>query len=196
MRGIPHSILSRIPLVHLAADADRSSAVLAGVMLTCTAGVLVIAATDGKLLIEECYELPASEDFNVILSEDGVRRLGQFLKATANKRIDTECMLSIDTPIAATIGHPNGTTMILPLCEGTYPNFSMCWSGNVDAGGPSSFCTNGHYVATITKTWCDKRSGGLVYEWATRYLRVKPLNPNPSAKYQRAILMPIAMPTK
>ena len=196
MQTIPHSILSRIPLVHLAADADRSTAILAGVLLKCTAGVLVIAATDGKLLIEECYDLPASEDFSVILSDDGVKRLGQFLKATANKRVDADCTLSIDTPTAATIAHPNGTAMILPLCEGTYPNFSACWSGNVDAGGPSMFCTSGDYVATLAKAWGNKSSTALVYEWATRYLRAKPLNPNPMAKYQRAILMPISMPSK
>jgi hypothetical protein len=195
MQAIPHSILYRIPRVHLAADADRSTEILAGAWLKCTAGVLVITATDGKLLIEECYSLPASGDFSVILSGDAIRRLGSFLKATENKRADANCTLSIDTPTAATITHPNGTAMMMPLCEGAYPDFSACWSGNVDAGGPSMFCTSGDYVATLAKVWGNKSSTALVYEWSTRYLRVKPLNPNPMAKYQRAILMPISMPS-
>jgi hypothetical protein len=195
MLNIHHSILSRIPFVHLAADADRSSAILAGVMLTCTAGVLVIAATDGKLLIEECYELPASEDFNVILSEDGVKRLGQFLKATVSKRSDAECVLSIDTPRAAAVNHPNGTTMILPLCEGTYPAYAGCMSHARNDTAPSRFALSSHYLALLEKAWATKGNSAIVMEWRGRGVICSPLSIRDGAISRRALVMPIPFRT-
>lgn len=190
-----HSILARVPLIHLAHDADCSSVTLTGVLLQCTAGTLTIVATNGKLLIEEQFAVQGVADFTALVSEDGVKRLASFLKLTVNKKMDTEVTASVDSK-AMTLTASNGSAVVLPLLSGTFPAFAAVWDKPKAAVAPVRFCTNGDYVAILAKVWSRGKAGGpaIVYEWRLGHLRCTPLVSTCEATVQRAILMPVILP--
>lgn len=196
MHTLTHSLLSRIPLVHLAADRDYSYPVLAGALLKSEGGKFLIAATDGKLLIEESYDMPTLGDFSVVLSADGVAKLAGFLKLTVNKKCDVEFSFAINGHKAITISHASGAAVVLPLVEGTYPNFSGTFDkpATPQEHVPLRFCANGDYATVLRKVMGTKQSAALVYEWHHNHLQVTPLNP--TYGQQRAILMPISLPER
>jgi hypothetical protein len=211
---IPLSILDRIVAVHTAAAYhDGTSSPLSGALLAPyqspdKAHGITIAATDGKILVEESYVLAgvssSALSSPVILSGEGVAILAGWLKSIRKamphaKNRDLEAQFVVDgKSIAVSIRHSPIGAAILGLVEGTYPSYGNCFANPCETGPqglinrPYRIGIDAVYMGRLEKLWGTKSSRAVIMDFRHRGIVCYPLS-NATGN-QRAVIMPISLP--
>ncbi len=190
--------LARMVAVHRAAhDGDRCSAVLPSLSVVSNGKLLTICATDGKLLIEESFELTNhSEDaFAILLSPDTMKALAAWLKSAPklNKAKVGGWVVTITVEGRNVTLTGWGSSMTCKTVEGTFPNYAQAFTFNESAPGQvprqcEKYGINLEYLAQLSQCWGIR---GVVVHHG-RGLIFSPLNPG--THKQRALIMPISIP--
>jgi hypothetical protein len=211
---IPLSILDRIVAVHTAgADRDRTCSTLPGVLIAPyrspdNAHGITIAATDGKILVEESYVLAGVSSSalasQVILSESSVSILANWLKSIrkalpASKTRDYEIAVSFDEKsVTVSLAHSPIGAAILGLVDGTYPSYGNCFANPCETGPqglinrPYRVGINAEYMGRLEKLWGTKSSKSIIMDFRHRGIVCYPLSS--ATGNQRALIMPISLP--
>jgi hypothetical protein len=213
---IPLSILDRIVAVHIAAaDRERTSPVLMGVSIAPylspdNAHGITIAATDGKVLVEESYVLAGVSSSALasplIISEMGSGILADWLKSIRKamphaKNRDLETMVSVDEKsVTVSILHsPVGAT-ILGIVDGTFPPYAGALDLKCQADESGNLLRqarvgiNADYMGRLEKLWGVKGKAitGIMMDFRSRGILVSPVNTNYSG-VRRGLIMPIIL---
>ncbi len=191
--------LQRIIAVHRAGcDPDRSTAVLSGINVFYTVdGKLTIAATDGKLLVEETFDLSAnSHAFNIILPPDAIKAISGWIKSapklTGHRKVQGHAVsISVEGRIVTITGW--GSSMTCKTLEGTYPAYQNAFTFKESAPGEvprqcESYALNLAFMARLAACWDDC----TIKVQHGRGLFISPLNPGNAQR--RALIMTISLP--
>lgn len=193
------SIVERIVKVHeCAADRADRQPVLGGVFLQFSSPELVIAATDGRLLIEEAWPVSLAPGTSMIVAAASVGLLDGFCKSVrkqnGKKGHDPVVTLSIETdsPTRRTISAcALGSVVTLSLVEEKYPSYIGALTR--DSYATTTICLNSDYLSRLNKLWATKQNKGLMMAFK-RGVHVSPLTLADGAIRQRGLLMPILVP--
>jgi hypothetical protein len=206
--SIPLSAIERLPAIHAAAaDTCRSSPILSCVCLRpCTIGTgepcLAIAATDGKILVEERWILDAGSlaDNEAKLGPDAVATLAGWCKLVRKSLSKRQTDVTVEMLVEhgqVTVGWPGGTIgdVVLRQTEGTFPRFENALIISPAEHGPAHLGWDMTYMANISKLWSCKGSQGVAC-YFRRGVIMKPLGILPAGCVsQVALVMPITLPT-
>ena len=194
---IPSTILSRI--VACAPFADPiSTGTMGGVRVATQNGNIVVAATDGVVLIEETFRacdhnfaMPENGEF--ILSRDSIHKLKKFLAAIGKNRVPVDLEFLPDMP-GIILAHKS-ESVTLTCVKGTFPNYSIALYRPAEKTQPGTFAINMRLASLFDKAWCLKEKGSapVMFEWNGFGFRVRPVGPD--AILRVGFIMPITLPT-
>jgi hypothetical protein len=171
---------------------------------------ITIAATDGKILIDESYVLAGVSSSAlaspIIISATGVGTLADWIKSIRKtmphaKNRDFEAQFVADEKsIAVSIMHAPVGAAILGLVEGTFPAYAgalelKCQAdqnGNINSKARVGI--NAEYMGRLEKLWGVKgKTCGIVMDFRSRGVLVSPVNTNYFG-VRRGLIMPISLP--
>ncbi len=191
--------LQRIIAVHRAgADHDsRHGAVLSGVNVASNDHELIVTATSGTVLIEETFELsPGSGVFSFLLGSDSIKALAFWIKSAPKlkNKIHIVTMAQVDSRNVTFEGW--GSEFTVRTLEGTFPTSAVANAFMFTESGPGNvpracevYGVNLELYARIAHCWDDCK----VKVTHGRGLTLTPMKPG--AHSQRALIMPISLPT-
>ena len=193
--SLPFHILPRIVAVHTAAaDKERCSPVLMGVLVTLSGNVATLAATDGKLLIEETANCQTGEDsLSVILSADGAAQLAAWCKML--DKAGKAPAVAVEQKEKRVFFSCEGFGQVEIRCvEGTYPAYASALNQPRTGEGIKVAGINLDYMAAVAKCWRRKGSAAVRMDCAGRGMILSPLQLMSGMLSQRALIMPISLP--
>jgi len=189
---IPLNILHRIVAVHSsAADKNRASPVMSGVVVSVKDGNISIAATNGHLLIEESYPIDEPDREEVLLARDGVKMLKAWLKSVnvwAQKL--PEITWDQTARVIRMTYEPVGQVSIATV-EGTFPAYRKALEVDDNRTMKPRIGLDSEYLAAISDCWGEKGNIGLVMDFRSKGILVSPMCQLEGIK--RGLIMPITL---
>jgi hypothetical protein len=165
--SLPAYFLARIRAVGLAAaDRDQSSAALSSVLLVIDNGRATLAATDGKILVEESLTvdtLSTPEPVRLLVRGWKLKELQAFLKPALPKgkagksqevRLDVETELQAGPrAVKATLTLASGAALPLTLTDASFPGYSAAFDQSPSTTTSSVQGLNLEYMARLQDAW-------------------------------------------
>jgi hypothetical protein len=201
---LPLSAVERIHAIWLAAsDRDLSSPSLSGVLIKGSADCIAIAATDGKILVEEAWTLDAGTlEAEWILSAASALMLRDWCKAvrkSLGKRADATVQMICEQR-QITVGMPGSPIGDIKLAcvDATFPQYAKALDNpTLPEHGPARIGMNLQYLSALETLWKVKgQMGPCVTCEFHRGMIFRPLSGPPvGCQRQIALVMPITLPT-
>lgn len=172
------------------ADQDRSGAVLAGLSLSYDGAILTIAATDGKILVEETLATDNlhREVWSVIIANDAMKTLKAWVKSIPLSHRVTIARGPKSIRLVC-----SGAAIELRTVEGNFPQYKMALSLEGKANPVEYVGLNVEYMARLHKLW--KGQGNAMRCDMRRGIICKPMRLSNFCLSQVALVMPISLPT-